>query len=114
MIYLILAIASSAMISIFMRVSERYSKNGMSMLAMNYLTCAVMAWMNVGSFDVFAGAQGAMRTVGLGIVCGVLFLAAFVLELHPVWIFFCLKSDQILKCFVAVVKVNRYKWVKKF
>lgn len=79
MIYLILAIASSAMISIFMRVSERYSKNGMSMLAMNYLTCAVMAWVNVGSFDVFAGAQGAMRTVGLGIVCGVLFLAAFVL-----------------------------------
>ena len=42
------------------------------------------------------------------------FLAAFMLELHPVWIFFCLKSDQILKCFVAVVKVNRYKWVKKF
>ena len=41
------------------------------------------------------------------------FLAAFVLELHPVWIFFCLKSDQILKCFVAIVKVNRYKWLKK-
>jgi len=42
------------------------------------------------------------------------FLAAFVLELPPVVIFFCLKSDQILKCFVAIVKVNRYKWVKKF
>lgn len=41
------------------------------------------------------------------------FLAAFVLELHPVWIFLCLKSDQILKCFVAIVKVNRYKWLKK-
>ncbi|MBQ3591090.1 MAG: MATE family efflux transporter, partial [Clostridia bacterium] len=41
------------------------------------------------------------------------FLAAFVLELHPVWIFFCLNSDQILKCFLAIVKVNRYKWLKK-
>lgn len=79
MIYLLLAIISSAMISIVMRVSEKYSKNGMSMLAMNYLTCAAMAWVNAGSFDVFGGAEGAMRTIGLGIVCGVLFLAAFML-----------------------------------
>lgn len=32
----------------------------------------------------------------------------------PTWIIFlCLKCDQILKCAVAVVKVNRYDWVKK-
>lgn len=32
----------------------------------------------------------------------------------PTWIvFLCLKCDQILKCFVAVVKVNRYDWIKK-
>ncbi len=32
----------------------------------------------------------------------------------PTWIvFLCLKCDQILKCAVAVVKVNRYDWVKK-
>lgn len=41
------------------------------------------------------------------------FLAAFVLKLDPIWIFVCLKADQILKCAVAVVKVNRYKWMKK-
>ena len=30
----------------------------------------------------------------------------------PPWVVFaCLKSDQILKCFVAVVKVNRYRWI---
>ncbi len=28
------------------------------------------------------------------------------------WVFACLKSDQILKCFVAVVKVNRFNWMK--
>ena len=42
------------------------------------------------------------------------FLAAFVFELAPVYVFICLKADQILKCFVAVVKVNRFRFVKKF
>ena len=32
----------------------------------------------------------------------------------PAWVTFaCLKCDQIFKCFVAVVKVNRYNWMKK-
>lgn len=31
----------------------------------------------------------------------------------PPWVVFaCLKCDQILKCFVAVVKINRYNWMK--
>ncbi len=31
----------------------------------------------------------------------------------PAWVVYaCLKSDQILKCFVALVKINRYNWMK--
>ncbi len=31
----------------------------------------------------------------------------------PAWVVFaCLKCDQILKCFVAVVKINSYNWIK--
>ena len=30
----------------------------------------------------------------------------------PWIVFLCLKSDQILKCFVAAVKINRFKWMK--
>lgn len=31
----------------------------------------------------------------------------------PAWVVFaCLKCDQILKCFVAVVKINKYNWMK--
>ena len=31
----------------------------------------------------------------------------------PAWVVFaCLKSDQILKCFVAAVKINRYNWMR--
>jgi putative MATE family efflux protein len=41
-------------------------------------------------------------------------LSAFVFHFSPVVVFACLKMDQILKCFVAVFKVNRYTWIKKF
>lgn len=40
------------------------------------------------------------------------YLAAFVFHASPVVVFACLKCDQILKCGVAVVKVNRFKWMK--
>ncbi len=39
-------------------------------------------------------------------------IAAFVFHASPVVVFACLKCDQILKCAVAVVKVNRFRWIK--
>ena len=39
-------------------------------------------------------------------------LSAFVFRWPVPVTFFILKSDQITKCLVAVVKVNRYKWIK--
>ena len=31
----------------------------------------------------------------------------------PAWVVWaCLKCDQILKCFVAVVKINRFNWIR--
>lgn len=47
-----------------------------------------------------------------GIVLPTSWAAAFWLNLPPLAVFICLKSDQILKCFVAVVKVNRFRWIK--
>ena len=47
-----------------------------------------------------------------GIVLPSSYIAAFVLKLSPVIVFICLKSDQILKCAVAAVKVNRYRWIR--
>lgn len=40
------------------------------------------------------------------------FLSAFVFNWPVPVTFFILKSDQLTKCLVAVVKVNRYKWIK--
>ena len=46
------------------------------------------------------------------IVIPAAFLSAFVFP-APLWVVFaCLKADQILKCFVAIVKVNRYRWIR--
>lgn len=48
-----------------------------------------------------------------GMVLPLSMLSAFVFKL-PVWVTFALlKSDQVAKCGVAAVKVNRYKWIKK-
>lgn len=39
-------------------------------------------------------------------------LSAFVFKFPVVVTFACLKADQILKCAVAVVKVNKFNWIK--
>ena len=31
----------------------------------------------------------------------------------PFLVFLCLKSDQLLKCIVAAIKINRFKWIKR-
>ena len=48
-----------------------------------------------------------------GIVLLFSLLAAYVWHLPPVWVFFILKSDQLLKCAVAAVEVNRFTWIRK-
>lgn len=39
-------------------------------------------------------------------------LSAFYFKFPPAVTFALLKADQILKCFVSIVKVNRFKWVR--
>lgn len=47
----------------------------------------------------------------LGVVLPSAILASFLGA--PAWVVYaCLKCDQILKCFVAVVKINRFDWMK--
>lgn len=47
-----------------------------------------------------------------GIVLPLSAAAAFWLRLPPLAVFVCLKSDQIIKCAVAFVKVNRGRWIR--
>lgn len=48
-----------------------------------------------------------------GLVLPLSLLAAYVWKWNPLWVFFCLKSDQLSKCLVAAWQVNSYRWVKK-
>jgi len=51
-------------------------------------------------------------TVFVFLVVIPLSIIAMVLHAPPWVVFACLKCDQILKCFVAVVIINRFRWVR--
>ena len=78
MFYLLLAIFSSAMISVMMRISTEKVKGKYGLLLMNYLVCTLLSAGYAG-FDLFPAHDRMAQTVGLGFFCGVLFLGAFLL-----------------------------------
>lgn len=79
MFYLILAVVSSAFVSIIMRISEKHVKNNITMLAMNYLMCLVLSCTFTGWGQLFARPQGIQMAVFLGIINGFLYMISFVL-----------------------------------
>jgi len=80
MVYLILAVLSSMLVSVVMRLSEKYIHNNISMLACNYLMCTVLAAIYTGTTDFLpAGAEGFGFSLGLGVISGILYLGSFVL-----------------------------------
>ena len=79
MIYLLLAILSSAMVSIVMRLSTGRVKEGMGMLSMNYLCCLFLSLAYTGVSNAFPALEGLGRTIFMGSINGVLYLLGFVL-----------------------------------
>ena len=79
MIYLILAMVSSMLVSVVMRLSENRSLNGMSRLAVNYVMCTLMSALFSGTVQVFPASEGLPLTLLLGGITGMLYLAGFVL-----------------------------------
>lgn len=79
MFYLILTILSSAMVSIFMRLSERKITNNIAMLLMNYLMCLFLSAAYAGFDSLFAPGPQLHVTAGMGAFNGILYLVSFVL-----------------------------------
>ena len=79
MLNLLLAIASSALVSITMRLSERSIKNNTAMLAVNYIMCTFLAWAYTGFGSLYPAAVGGPLAAILGGINGILYLAGFVL-----------------------------------
>lgn len=80
MLYLLLAIVSSALISIVMRISEKHVKNEMTMFMVNYGICIILALVHLqdksqlqlsGDFDY-------RLTLLLGCGAGILYLVNFI------------------------------------
>ena len=79
MINLLLAIASSSLVSIVMRTSEKYTKGNHGMLAVNYVICVIMAAFYTGFGNLFPKIEGIGFTLGLGAGTGVIYLVGLLL-----------------------------------
>lgn len=79
MIYLLLAIASSAMVSVCMRISEKHVRNTMAMFTANYAVCLIISRFYMGDIRLFTAENGMGTAIGLGIASGLLYLVNFVL-----------------------------------
>ena len=79
MLNLLLAILSSALVSITMRLSEAKIKNNTAMLAVNYIMCSLLAWVYTGFASLWPQEPGSRTMTVLGSINGLLYLAGFVL-----------------------------------
>ncbi len=79
MFYLLLAIVTSAMISILMRLSGKKVQNDIGLLAASYLTSTAIAAVYMRPEQIFALAPGLGATAAMGLVNGFLYVAGLVL-----------------------------------
>ncbi|MBE6679932.1 MAG: hypothetical protein E7598_05340 [Ruminococcaceae bacterium] len=78
MFFLILAIISSALVSIVMRLSTGKVKNNIGMLAANYIICFAIAFLYIEGLNPLPASDTIGQTVALGMFNGFLYLASFV------------------------------------
>ena len=79
MIYLLLAILCSALISLIMRVSEDHVAAKKSMLAANYFVCMCLAAAFAGFGSLLPQDTALPRTLAMGAVNGAFYLAGFLM-----------------------------------
>lgn len=79
MISLIMAILSSASVSVIMRFSEKKVKANISMLAVNYIICFLCAgaFSGLGNLLPF-GTEGLTWTLGVSVINGFFYLSGFI------------------------------------
>lgn len=78
MLYLILAILSSMLVSVVMRLSQQKCQSRLAVLAMNYVMCSLMALLFMNQPLIPQG-EGSGFALGLGLVNGALYLGSFML-----------------------------------
>ena len=79
MVYLLLAVASSSAISLMLRFSKGKTSGEISVLVINYLVCVIIAVSSVGVGNIFPAINTLKPALIMGIICGFLYLASFLL-----------------------------------
>lgn len=79
MIYLLLAIISSSLVSIFMRLNEKHISNQMGMFMSNYIICMLLSYIFMNKQLHYSINQSTITMIVLGIMSGILYLTSFVL-----------------------------------
>ena len=79
MIYLVIAIISSSLVSLVMRVSKKYLDGNLGMTLTNYVICTMMAAVYSGINNLFPKIAGSGFTLQLGAVTGVLYLTGLLI-----------------------------------
>ena len=79
MFYLLFAIASSAAVSVCMRLSEGYVRNTMAMFTANYGICLAISRFYMEKIRLFRFEDGMGTAAGLGLASGLLYLVCFAL-----------------------------------
>lgn len=80
MLYLMLAIVSSAAISVVSRLSEKKVTHNLGMLVMNYLMCALLGAVSAGVGNLFVPSDPRLAiTTAMGCCNGMLYLVSFIL-----------------------------------
>ena len=101
------------------KISDEAKDLAYRFLGVLAFTGAGMAYQmptNTGIIRGGGDAKYVLRTDFISIWCIVLpvsFLAAFVWNWHPIAVIACLNADQVFKCIPAVIKCNRFNWMKK-
>lgn len=125
LVYICVGICSAAVLLLIRGVALRaYTAVEPATLGYASQFLVVMAFMLIGTSYQMASLQivragGATHFVLINdlifvwlVVVPLSYLMAFVWQGPPWAVFLCLKCDQVLKCAVAAVKVNRFKWMK--
>ncbi|MCQ2437787.1 MAG: DMT family transporter [Clostridia bacterium] len=84
MIYLLISILFTAAVSISMRVATSRSKNRYALLTVNYITSTLLSCAFTFRSGFFPAVPGLGRTLGLGVLNGVLFLSSFLLMQYTI------------------------------
>lgn len=79
MLYLLLAIASSTLVSVAMRLSKNHIQNNMGMFIANYSACVILSRLFMGGTQLLTTEAGIAMAVIQGIFSGFLYLASLFL-----------------------------------